>query len=198
MISAWRQELYFVLLRMRVHSLYVCTLLFLIPLCGLWWWCMYVPMQHATHENQRAVITLENSAVSVKNIEHDIVVLKNSIAQLKNSYQSCIAKAADEKTVAQSLHFLMHSAQQIGLTITHCKSCGKRDKSWCSAYDINVELLGSFDQIVSFFNTLKEKYSFITCKNFEIAHKDKESFSLRALFSAMTIDLKQKTLQLNS
>lgn len=190
MISAWRQELYFALLRMRIYSLYAGTLVSLTTICLLWWYFLYVQTEHATRENQQAIGVLENNLVTLKNTEHDIVVLKNSIAQLKNSYQLYATKNADQKAAAQPLPIITQVAGQAGLAITYCKSCGKRAKPWGFAYEINAELAGSFDQIISFFSILKEKYSFIACKNFEIAHKEKENFSLRALFAAITIDLK--------
>lgn len=156
---------------------YVLTITICVTLIGIWWFCVYAPLQmfrlSYTQENQmmrqqcdhatqecHLFPSLENT---VKGLQYDL-----DIYAVKTSY--------DPKEV--HVNDVVHAIQASGLSLLSYKIEKEIDKKLYTKSIMRVSLSGGYQQLLNFFEQLHANKLLVSCKNISLHASEAEKYTI--------------------
>ncbi len=173
------------LLKMRITYLYCITLILIALSSGSWWYFVYQPSIDAIDSMQQQISQIHAQINQLRKTEKTLLGLSQSIdaQNIQKHSESKMRKVHAQ----ESLSLLADCATNSGVGIESFKVCSTHDESWCCIIDMSGDFKGSLDQIISFFDALRNTKQIIDVCQCEIARVDTNIFSLHALFNVYCV-----------
>lgn len=153
-----------------------------------WWFFLYLPLQASYKVIQQEMLLMGQKQQQIRVALADTTLLRNSIEQLKNSYRLYASKMSDHTMVQQTIAFLAQEAHHKQLALHNCRLGNIRNKDWCTVQEIPIEVTGSFENILLFFEGLKKNVPLIACKKYELQKNELECFTTKAVIAVRILD----------
>lgn len=171
------------LLNIRVSYLY-CATIASIALCTAgWWYFLYKPVVANSNAMQQQLNQMYAQIDELRKSERTLLGISKSIDALKQNVQKNSEPKNRKQYAQQNLSSIAEFATNAGVTIASCRVCAQRDESWCCVNDIAGDFKGSFEQMIAFFDSLKNTKQLIDVSKCELVRVDAITFSLHATFS---------------
>src|SRR4029077_7988463 len=88
----------------------------------------------------------------------------------------------------KQMQFLLNTITQLKLSLTAYESCTEKDKGWYIKNKAHFNLLGSFEKLMTFLETIKNSRRMITLSHLKLVRLDDSSFQMS--FDAGLISVK--------
>jgi hypothetical protein len=173
------------LLRMPILYLYCITLIIIIAAGGLWWHFLYAPLYSSINTLQFTINNMHCQLHELRKTEKALNGISQSI-DTQNTYKKSVTKMRN-LDAQQSLSLIADSALNAGITMESCKLCSQHEEDLFFINDISGNFKGSFDQIISFFDTLKKSKQIIDVTQCTLIANGTNTFCFHALFKVYCI-----------
>lgn len=166
------------LLRIRIFYLYCASVLFVAVCSGLWWYLLFQPATNITVAMQQQINHMYAQVDELRKSERTLAGIAQSIDALKQNVETHSEKKMRKHYMHQSLSLITECAQNSGITIGSCKLCGEREDSGFCVISISGDFKGSLDQMIAFFDAMKNSKQIIDVFQGEMVRIDSGIFSL--------------------
>jgi hypothetical protein len=174
---------YHSLLKIRVLYLYCATLVCIILCIGLWWYFLFQPASIAADATQQQLQLMNVQVAELRKSERTLAGLAQSIDALKQNGETNSETKIRKRNEQQSLSLIADCALNCGMSVGSCKLCGERDEAGLCVTSIRADFKGSLDQMIAFFDAMKNSKQIIDISQGEMVRVDSGTFSLHATFN---------------
>jgi len=119
-----------------------------------------------------------------KKTERELSALTQSISDLKLSMQNYASKQPQKNSAQQTLALVADTALLNGMMVNVCKLSDQIHASSNSG-QITCACSGTLDQLIVFFETLKNSKHMIDCCSFELARIEHDTFAANIVFDIL-------------
>lgn len=171
--------LYARLLKCRIGYLYLYTAIFSITGISSWWYFLYEPVLEQNEILQKTIDNLHLKRVQLALAERTFNRICHSI-DIKAKIEENKSKATYAQ---QTLSTITHCAHAAGLNIGYCRLGKQYNKDGQIIYELHADVKGSLDQLLSFFDTVKNSKQWIEVAGCAINRVDANNFCMRSSFN---------------
>lgn len=178
--------IYLLLMRTPMRYLYLFTFIFLSILMSSWWFFLYTPTMRSIENLYQTLDQMHQKTFMAKRTERELAALTKSIAELKISVQNYSSKQSQKSMTQQTLALIADTALQNGMLVNVCKLSGQTNSSSPSG-QITFACRGTLDQLIIFFETLKNSKRMIDCYSCELARAENDIFAAQIVFDILYV-----------
>ncbi len=145
--------------QLSVPYRYALTSVLLLVTSYVWFHYAYEPLQKKIVGYQKKVTSVAHCAAQLPHMRSACLGMEKQVKELQSTVSS---HQFDQNAKMQALFNLIHNAQ---LRLTHFQYESAETKKGYLKYPIRLEIRGTFDQTLTFFNTLNQSQLGLQCTN---------------------------------
>lgn len=173
---------YNALLKIRIWYLYSFTFLCAGFSVAGWWYFLYQPTLREQVQLQQQLDQMHVQLNELRKSEKSLRTVAQSIDALKHDDQKNNGKKSHTIYKQECLSSIIDFAIEAGIVVDMCRLSGQREESWCNVNTIMADFKGTFDQMIAFFDSLKNmKQKLVDVVHCELIHTKENLFSLHAI-----------------
>lgn len=167
---------------------YIATLFSLTLLIGICFYGVYAPLNSHIRLYQAECLRLEKQYEEMNQLRkagQELTALTES--NKKNIVEHAIETAVRDEHCNKHMNYVLNAIAQASLTLTMYGSCKEKDKGWYAKDTARFEMIGSLQQIISFFKTVQNSGMMTTFSDVAITRTKDDLFQLACDVGIITV-----------
>lgn len=174
------------------------VLLLFILLVGLaagFWFLVYSPIQSDIESNKNQLSKLEQEQKRLERLKENQARMRAKIAELQQELLIAREKLPETAEIPSLLQRIHNQAKTAGLEIQSFEAMDTRPQQYYLEIPVNMELVGTFDELANFFQYVGRMTRIVNVKNLSMKRQKSglnQNGDLVVTAQATTFQLKQK------
>jgi len=161
------------------------TLVFALALVTLWWFVWYVPLQKRMLQAERDYTALCQQQAALVQTAHEINTLESQIEVLRTQLRQTLGNSS--VGYKRLLNALIINVVESGLALNNCSLKLPENKEWCRIHPVELQVAGSFGQLISLLQSLANQEGAVFLKHLTIARLEDHKVNATLLFSLIEL-----------
>jgi Tfp pilus assembly protein PilO len=151
----------------------------------LWWYMWYIPLQYRILQAERDYTNLCKQQDVLARTAHEINELDTHIATLRTELRQTLGNSS--VGYKRLLNALIINVVESGLALNNCSLKIPETKEWCRIHPVELQVAGSFKQLVVLLQALSNQEGAIFLKQLSIDRTEDGKVVSTLLFSLIEI-----------
>lgn len=151
----------------------------------LWWYICYIPLQNRILQAERDYTNLCKQQDALAQTAHEIHELDTYIATLRTELRQTLGNSS--VGYKRLLNALIINVVESGLALNNCSLKIPESKEWCRVHPVELQVAGSFNQLVILLQSLANQEGAIFLKQLTIDRTTDGKIAATLLFSLIEI-----------
>lgn len=156
--------------------------------CGMvvliWMLAVHMPLQYSINHTDKEIKQLQSQFLLCDQANGSCLSLATTIESMKIEVKK---QTEDEVQSAQNaMLFLVEQAHKNNLHVKNCAIEADADQKWYIEHAITVDMSGEFNQLMKFFDAIKNSTHLVAVKQFNLTRND-EGFNLKGVLGVIEV-----------
>lgn len=152
-----------------VHR-YAATGAAIIVLIGVWFFGIHGVLESRIGQTHAEIKRLHEQELMIKQSTLDIAQLSTSITDMQAKLKSYSNKKSIHDNFQSAMMAFINQAGMCGLAMQACTVTEQKDESWYIRNGVNIDVSGSFDQLLKFVQSLSTSGQLVAMHHATLTH----------------------------
>lgn len=176
-------KFYSFIVHLKPNYRYGLTLVFCCAVAGIWLLAIHLPLQYSINHATKEIKHLQSQFLLCDQATGACASLATTIESMKVEVKKQTVDVS--QNTHDALLFIINQAHRNNLAVRGCNIESDADQQWYIEHAVTFDVSGDFNQLIKFFESIKNSTHLISLKQYNLARSGDNQFNLKGVLGVM-------------